>query len=91
MDRLKTENFDKEDDITIELTKTISLGSMVTNEIKAGAKYKSKSKVEGQLWNIHGTPINYLDRSLMRTENPIDFKRDAICGSNVSRRVISLC
>jgi TonB-dependent receptor len=80
MDRLKTENFDKEMTLQLNLTKTISLGSMVTNEIKAGAKYKSKSRWRdsyGYTWNTYQLSRPFLDAN----GNPIDFSGTPFAGA----------
>jgi TonB-dependent receptor len=62
MNRLKSENFDKEITLQMNLSKNITLGNMVTNSLKAGGKYKAKSRWMnnyGYSWNTYqfGNPF----------------------------------
>jgi TonB-dependent receptor len=80
MDRLKTENFDKEMTLQLNLSKSISLGNMVTNGIKAGAKYKSKSRwmdSYGYTWNTYQFNRQFLDAN----GNPIDLSGTPFAGA----------
>jgi len=72
VDRFKSENFDKELTLQLNLSESFTLGNMVTNSLKAGGKYKSKSRWMnnwGYSWNTYqfGTPFR--DAS----GNPVDF------------------
>ena len=81
MDQLKTENFDKELTLQLNLSKSISLGNMITNEIKVGAKYKSKSRwmdSYGYTWNTYQFYQPFLDAS---QKNPIDFSGTPFAGA----------
>jgi len=80
MDRLKTENFDKEMTLQLNLSKSISLGNMVTNGIKAGAKYKSKSRwmdSYGYTWNTYQFAPLFLNANY----SPMDFSGTPFVGT----------
>ena len=80
MDRLKTENFDKEMTLQLNISKNITLWNMVTNSIKAGAKYKAKSRWMtnyGYSWNTYQFYKPFLDAS----GNPVDFSGTPFAGT----------
>jgi TonB-dependent receptor len=79
MDRSKTENFHKEMTLQLNLSKSVSLGNMITNEIKAGAKYKATSRwmdSYGYTWNTYQFYQPFYDAS----GNPIDFSGTPFAG-----------
>jgi TonB-dependent receptor len=79
MDRYKIENFDKELTGQLNLTKSVTLWNMFTNEIKVGVKYKEKSRWLdnfGFAWNT------YQDAPFLDSQgNPIDFSGTPFAGT----------
>jgi TonB-dependent receptor len=76
----KTENYDKEQTVQLNLSKNIPLWNMVTNGIKVGAKYKSKSRWldnYGYGWNTYQT-VPFLDAQGV----PIDFSGTSFEGTS---------
>ncbi len=79
MDKFKTENFDKELTGQLNLTKSVTLWNMFTNDIKAGVKYKEKSRWldnSGFAWNT------YQDAPFLDSQGPRDFSGTPFAGTN---------
>jgi hypothetical protein len=81
MDIYRVNNYDKELTLQLNLSKSITLGNMVTNGIKAGAKYKSKSRwldSFGYTWNTYVAGNQFLDGN----GTPMDFAGTSFAGSD---------
>lgn len=80
MDRLKTENFDKEITLQLNVSKSFTLWNMLTNNVKAGVKNKAKSRWMndyGYSWNTYQFYRPFLDSQ----GNPMDFSGTVFSGA----------